>query len=55
MRPIRDRILFASVVDRRYLLLHCFMKQTQKTPAREIERAKREFADFIERSGKNGY
>ncbi len=51
LRPIRDRILFAGVVDGRYVLLHQFMKQTQKTPAREIEKAKRELADFKERSG----
>ena len=48
LRPIRDRILFAGVVG---VLLHQFMKQTQKTPAREIEKAKRELADFRERSG----
>ena len=51
LRPIRDRILFAGIVNGRYVLLHQFMKQTQKTPAREIEKAKRELADFKERSG----
>lgn len=51
LRPIRDRILFAGVIGGRYVLLHQFMKQTQKTPAREIEKAKRELADFRERSG----
>ena len=51
LRPIRDRILFAGVVGGGYVLLHQFMKQTQKTPAREIEKAKRELADFRERSG----
>ena len=51
LRPICDRILFAGVVGGRYVLLHQFMKQTQKTPAREIEKAKRELADFRERSG----
>ena len=51
LRPIRDRILFAGVVGGRYILLHQFMKQTQKTPAREIEKAKRELSDFRERSG----
>lgn len=50
LRPIRDRILFAGVVGGRYVLLHQFMKQTQKTPAREIEKAKQELADFKERS-----
>lgn len=51
LRPIRDRVLFAAVVGGRYVLLHSLMKQTQKTPAREIEKAKRELADFQERSG----
>ena len=51
LRPIRDRILFAAVVSGRFVMLHCFMKQTQKTPTREIEQAKRELADFMEREG----
>lgn len=51
LRPIRDRILFAGIVGGRYVLLHQFMKQTQKTPAREIEKAKQELTDFKERSG----
>ena len=50
LRPIRDRILFAGVIGGRYVLLHQFMKKTQKTPAREIEKAKRELADFKKRS-----
>lgn len=49
LRPIRDRILFAAWVNGSFVLLHCFMKKTQKTPAREIEQAKRELADLIER------
>ena len=55
LRPIRDRILFAAIVSGRFLLLHCFMKQTMKTPSREIEQAKRELADFLERGGADGY
>ena len=51
LRPIRDRILFASVLGGQYILLHQFVKKTQKTPAREIEKAKLELADFKERSG----
>jgi len=55
LRPIRDRILFAAVIGGRFVLLHCFMKQTKKTPTREIEQAKKELADFIERGGNDGY
>jgi len=54
LRPTRDRVLFAALVGGRFLLLHCFLKQTQKTPAKEIERAKRELVDFIERGGLDG-
>ena len=52
LRPIRDRILFAGWVNGSFVLLHSFMKKTQKTPKREIEQAKRELADFKEREGK---
>lgn len=49
LRPISDRILFAGWVDGAFVLLHSFVKKTQKTPKREIEQAKRELADFKER------
>jgi phage-related protein len=49
LRPLRDRILFAAWVDNSFVLLHVFMKETQKTPRREIEKAKRELKDIIER------
>lgn len=53
LRPIRDRILFAGWAQGRYVLLHQFVKKTQKTPTREIEKAKRELLDFMERSSQN--
>ena len=49
LRPLRDRILFIGWNNGSFVLLHQFMKKTQKTPAREIEKAKRELADLIER------
>lgn len=52
LRPLRDRIFFVAWINDTYILLHCFMKQTQKTPAREIEKAKRELADLTERGEK---
>ena len=52
LRPLRDRILFVGWVNGSYVLLHQFMKKTQKTPAREIAKAKRELADLIERGVK---
>lgn len=50
LRPIRDRILFVAWLDGNYILLHHFIKKTQKTPAREIEQAKRELVRLIEGS-----
>lgn len=51
LRPVNDRILFAGYFNGAFILLHCFVKKTQKTPVREIQKAKRELADFIEREG----
>jgi len=53
LRPLRDRILFAAWNGNGFVLLHHFLKQTQKTPRREIEQAKRELADFRKRSEEN--
>lgn len=53
LRPLRDRILFAYWDNNRFILLSIFMKQIQKTPQREIDKAKRNLKDFIKRSGDN--
>ena len=37
------------MVNGSYVLLHHFIKKTQKTPSKEIEKAKRELADLLER------
>ncbi len=49
LRPLRDRILFAAWNGDGFVLLHQFMKQTQKTPPKEIERAKNNLEDDRER------
>lgn len=50
LRPIRDRILFAAWDGQSFILLHHFIKQTQKTPKREIDQAMQNLADYRERS-----
>ena len=50
LRPLRDRILFTAWDGERFILLHHFMKQTQKTPQREIEKAMKNWKDLLERS-----
>lgn len=49
LRPMRDRIFFVAWVNGSYVLLHHFVKKTQKTPQKEIEQAKRELADLKNR------
>lgn len=49
LRPLSNRILFAYHKDKIYILLHHFIKKTNKTPKREIEQAKRNLKDYIER------
>ena len=51
LRPLRDRILFAYLDNNKFILLHYFMKDTQKTPRKEIEKAKLNLMDYINRSG----
>ena len=50
LRPLKDRILFAAAYEDGFVLLHQFEKKTQKTPKREIDQAKREYQDYLERS-----
>jgi len=49
LRPLRDRILFAYWNNNKFILLSQFVKKTQKTPKREIERAKRNLAEYRKR------
>ena len=49
LRPLKDRIFFVAWYQGSYILLHHFRKDTQKTPPREIEKARREYEDLKER------
>ena len=49
LRPLKERIFFVAWSDNSYYLLHHFHKNTQKTPKREIIRAKKEYKDLLER------
>ncbi|MDR0853824.1 MAG: type II toxin-antitoxin system RelE/ParE family toxin [Clostridiales Family XIII bacterium] len=50
LRPIAHRILFFYWRDNKFILLHHFIKKTQKTPPKEIERAKQYMKDYLERN-----
>lgn len=49
LRPIRDRILFAIVKEEKFFILNYFIKKTQKTPKKEIDKAKRLLNDYMNR------
>lgn len=55
LRPLRDRILFVVWNGNSFYMLHQFMKKTQKTPQREIEKAKKEYKRLKELEANNGY
>lgn len=50
LRPLRDRILFAYYENNTFILLSIFVKQTQKTPKKEIKKAEKLLNDFKKRS-----
>ena len=46
------RVLYFFFAEKRIVLTHGFIKKTQRTPVREIERAKRYRVIYCEREGK---
>ena len=51
LRPLRNRILFVAWQGDNFILLHHFVKKTQKTPRQEIEKARREIKEIVEGRG----
>lgn len=49
LRPGNNRVLYFFFQNDTFVLLHQFRKKTQKTPKREIERAKAERDDYLSR------
>ena len=52
LRPLSNRIFFFYWNNNTFVLVHHFIKKTQKTPKKEIETALRNMKDWIERNGK---
>lgn len=52
LRPGNNRIFYFYFENNTFVLLHQFRKRTQKTPAREIRKAKAERDDWIARKRK---
>lgn len=51
LRPGNNRILYFYCDSEGFVLLHSFRKKTQKTPQREIDKAKSERNDYLSRKG----
>lgn len=49
LRPGSNRVFYFFFKDDTFVLLHHFHKKSQKTPRREIEKAKSERADYLSR------
>jgi phage-related protein len=47
LRPLENRIFYFCWQNDNYVLLHHFIKKSQKTPKKEIEQAKRNLATFL--------
>lgn len=50
LRPIKNRIFFFYWKDNKMVLLHYFIKKSQKTPKKEIDQARKNLRDFLERN-----
>ena len=50
LRPLAHRIFFFYWKDNKFILLHHFVKKSNKTPPREIEQAERNMEDYKERN-----
>ena len=49
LRPGKNRVFFFYYDNGTYVLLHHYRKKSQKTPSREIKKAKAEMFDYISR------
>ncbi|MBR5799420.1 MAG: type II toxin-antitoxin system RelE/ParE family toxin [Lachnospiraceae bacterium] len=49
LRPGNNRIFYFFCDNNSFVLLHSFRKKTQKTPRREISKAKSERDDYLSR------
>ena len=50
LRPLRHRFLYAYFYNKKFIILHHFIKNTRKTPRKEIEQAKKKLQTYKERS-----
>lgn len=47
----RHRIFYFTFIEQKIILLHAFLKRTQKAPEKEVQRAQNNYNDFINSYG----
>ena len=50
LRPLKNRIFFFYWKDNKFVLLHYYIKKSQKAPKKEIDKAYNNLKDFLERN-----
>lgn len=50
LRPLKNRIFFFYWKDNKFVLVHHYMKKSQKTPPKEIEKARKNIKDYLGRN-----
>ena len=50
LRPYRNRVLYAHYKEDTFVILHHFVKKTQKIPKKELKKAIKNLKDFKERN-----
>lgn len=53
LRPLKNRIFFFYWKEDTFVMLHYFIKKSRKTPTNEINKARANLKDFLERSEQN--
>lgn len=51
LRPLANRIFFFYWKDNKFVMVHHYIKKSQKAPKQEIEQARKNIKDYIERNG----
>jgi len=54
MRPNSYQVLYAAAAGRKFVLLHCYAKKSERTPESEMETVERRLADYLARSTQDG-
>lgn len=51
LRPLANRIFFFYWKNNKFVMVHHYIKKSQKAPKKELEQARKNIKDYIERFG----